>query len=345
MSIDVSGGSNNKKYLLSPLQLRLSLFLSAVYGGSLASSEVKNSFHRERTLETVKGIDYSSKKRKKKIIDLIKSNEIFKDRILNESLLFKDMNDIFDSKMEENSKVGEIIESVRLEEISNNYPVAPFEEMDKEEVKVTEQDRVSKQEVDLDTETENKVEGDNSKISLDQQAQVAGEALPLRREFDCLTEGEKDVISSGQSENLNTHTKFANLHSKANLEEISSHLRVRRGSRKFHTSAYQFYSKDNLVNSDLSISLLPKPQKQSGNAPQSHQRSDGLEKKTLTSLPLGRDAGFGLVPTGQIAIKKEEKHTSFSSYINEVKQIVLEATAAVNDEVKRREAQLKFEES
>lgn len=128
LSIDVSGGSNNKKYLLSPLQLRLSLFLSAVYGGSSASLEVTKSFHRDRTLETnVKGVDFSSKKSQKKLIDFIKSNEIFKDRILNEPLLFKNINELFDSKTEENSEVGSLIEFEQFEDSEklSDFPPLP----------------------------------------------------------------------------------------------------------------------------------------------------------------------------------------------------------------------------
>lgn len=96
--IDISGGSNNKKHILSPLQFKLSLFLSCVYGGSQASIEVTKSFHRSFNENDKKEINYSLKSVQNKIIDFAQADEIFKARILGEDLYTKKIEDLFDKK-------------------------------------------------------------------------------------------------------------------------------------------------------------------------------------------------------------------------------------------------------
>lgn len=81
-SIDISSGSNNKKHLLSPLQLKLSLFLACFYNGAQSSMDIVNSFHREFNEMDKKEMDYSTKSAQNQIIDFAKSNEIFKSRVL-----------------------------------------------------------------------------------------------------------------------------------------------------------------------------------------------------------------------------------------------------------------------
>jgi len=81
--IDISGGSNTKKHLISPVQHRLSLFLMCIFG-SKSTSFVNESFHRDFKESDKKGSDYSTKERQNLIIDLARANEILKSRLLAE---------------------------------------------------------------------------------------------------------------------------------------------------------------------------------------------------------------------------------------------------------------------
>ena len=87
--IDISGGSNTKKHLISPIQHRLSLFLMCFFG-TKSSFFVSESFHREFKASDKKLIDYSTKKSQDLVIDLARANEIFKSRILAENPINKD---------------------------------------------------------------------------------------------------------------------------------------------------------------------------------------------------------------------------------------------------------------
>jgi hypothetical protein len=82
ISIDISSGSNNKKYLLSPLQLKLSLFIACLNDASQSFTDIVSSFHRYFREEDKKSNDYTNKDFQKKLIDLAASNAIFKKRIL-----------------------------------------------------------------------------------------------------------------------------------------------------------------------------------------------------------------------------------------------------------------------
>jgi hypothetical protein len=82
VGVDISSGSNNKKHLLSPLQLKLSIFLSCVYNFSEASNQIINSFHRKLTKKDMKGVDQSTKEIQKVLIDFAASNKILRERIL-----------------------------------------------------------------------------------------------------------------------------------------------------------------------------------------------------------------------------------------------------------------------
>jgi hypothetical protein len=57
----ISGGSNNKKHILSPIQLRLARFVIAI--SSFSDDEVVNSFHFEKSNED-RGTDWTSKEAK-----------------------------------------------------------------------------------------------------------------------------------------------------------------------------------------------------------------------------------------------------------------------------------------
>lgn len=93
--IDISGGSNTKKHLISSVQHRLSLFLMCFFG-TKSSSFVNQSFHRELNENDKKLIDYSTKQRQDFIIDLSRANEILKSRILAEGPINKDKDLIID---------------------------------------------------------------------------------------------------------------------------------------------------------------------------------------------------------------------------------------------------------
>lgn len=116
--IDISGGSNNKKHLLSPLQLKLSLFLSCVYGGSQASIEVKNSFHLPISDENKKELNYSIKEYQNKYIDFAKSNEMLKSRLLLDGIYTKKIEDLFDKSIEENAEIGTLIDTDKITDVA-----------------------------------------------------------------------------------------------------------------------------------------------------------------------------------------------------------------------------------
>jgi len=88
--IDISGGSNTKKHLISPVQHRLSLFLMCFFG-TKSSSFVNESFHRDFKESDKKLTDYSTKKRQGLIIDLARANEILKSRLLAEGPINRDL--------------------------------------------------------------------------------------------------------------------------------------------------------------------------------------------------------------------------------------------------------------
>lgn len=77
--IDISGGSNNKKHLLSIHQFRLSQFLMCIYGNE-TSSLINQSFHSE--IKHKKGLAIDKKKDQKVIIDFLESNDEFRSRLL-----------------------------------------------------------------------------------------------------------------------------------------------------------------------------------------------------------------------------------------------------------------------
>lgn len=81
--IDISGGSNTKKHLISPVQHRLSLFLMCIFG-SKSTSFINESFHRDFKESEKKGFDNSTKQEQNLIIDFARANEILKSRILAE---------------------------------------------------------------------------------------------------------------------------------------------------------------------------------------------------------------------------------------------------------------------
>lgn len=80
--IDISGGSNSKKHLLSPHQYRLAQFLLCLEKSS-ASGVVSNSFHKSRTIKDKKWGDYSTKTTLQFIINFTKTNEALKAQLLN----------------------------------------------------------------------------------------------------------------------------------------------------------------------------------------------------------------------------------------------------------------------
>jgi hypothetical protein len=88
--IDLSGGSNTKKHLISPVQHRLSLFLMCFFG-TKSSSFVNESFHRNFQESDKKLTDYSTKQRQDFVIDLARANEILKSRLLAEGPINRDL--------------------------------------------------------------------------------------------------------------------------------------------------------------------------------------------------------------------------------------------------------------
>lgn len=119
--IDISGGSNNKKHLLSPLQFKLSLFLICLYGGSQASNVVKKDFHRVFTSEDKKIYSSTPKYAQGLLIDFIKSTENFKSRILADALYTTKIDDLFDSSIEENIPIGEVVKIDKFSTASSFY--------------------------------------------------------------------------------------------------------------------------------------------------------------------------------------------------------------------------------
>nr|QWO71393.1 RNA polymerase [Termitomyces bulborhizus] len=62
--LDISGGSTNKRHLLSPIQYKLSIFLYLIKG-NFSSQTVRSSFHKKREEGDKKRMDYNSKELKK----------------------------------------------------------------------------------------------------------------------------------------------------------------------------------------------------------------------------------------------------------------------------------------
>lgn len=83
----ISGGSNNKKHILSPIQYKLARFILAISSNS--ELEVTNSYH-----------SFGDKKSNKPILDF--SNKEFKNKILNYSSLYKKQ--IIENQNNKNSK-------------------------------------------------------------------------------------------------------------------------------------------------------------------------------------------------------------------------------------------------
>jgi hypothetical protein len=72
--IQISGGSNSKKHLISPLQHRLSLFLICAFG-SESYAIINDSFHKPYQEESKKNFDSSTKFTKNIVIDFARANE------------------------------------------------------------------------------------------------------------------------------------------------------------------------------------------------------------------------------------------------------------------------------
>jgi len=96
--VDISGGSNSKKYLLSPHQFRLSQFLLCLQGTTAVVS-VSDSFHKDYK-DYEKGddktFDYSPKKTQESIIDFTRTHDYLKTRILSDNTeIFNGIKDYF----------------------------------------------------------------------------------------------------------------------------------------------------------------------------------------------------------------------------------------------------------
>jgi len=81
--VDISGGSNNKKHILSTLQFRLSQILFCIYGSN-ASEYVSYSFHKSRTNRDIKEIDYTLSNIQEFIVDFNEKRTINKQEITSE---------------------------------------------------------------------------------------------------------------------------------------------------------------------------------------------------------------------------------------------------------------------
>lgn len=93
IGIDISGGSLNKRHLISPNQYKLFQGLFCFYGPS-ASLLVSESFHKPKGRLDSKRNNFSTKENQDLIINFIKSNEELKSRILKNDLnLSKSIND------------------------------------------------------------------------------------------------------------------------------------------------------------------------------------------------------------------------------------------------------------
>lgn len=105
--IDISGGSNNKKHMLSPHQYRLSQFLTCLYRNE-APSKINESFHR--TIKDKKSLQYSTKSIQNDIINFAESNEILKTRlfssksVLDKSILEAQANSSLNNNTSNNDK-------------------------------------------------------------------------------------------------------------------------------------------------------------------------------------------------------------------------------------------------
>lgn len=103
--VDISGGSNSKKYLLSPHQFS-SQFLLCLQGSSAAVS-VSDSFHKDyKDYEEgdVKSIDYSPKKTQEFIIDFTRTHDYLKTRILSDNTeIFNGIKDYLNKQNKKNT--------------------------------------------------------------------------------------------------------------------------------------------------------------------------------------------------------------------------------------------------
>jgi hypothetical protein len=121
VGIDISGGSNSKKHLLSPLQHRLSLLLTCIYG-SESSSIIKSSFHSHNSLnfyQSKKMHNYKEKGLEEKVFDFIKSSESLKNKINQTSDI--EISEILSFNTEEDSKENKSINnSTDDSDIKNN---------------------------------------------------------------------------------------------------------------------------------------------------------------------------------------------------------------------------------
>ncbi len=120
--VDISGGSNNKKYLLSPHQFRLSQFLSCLYG-SHASTIVKESFHRFLGNKDKKIFDYSPKRVQAEITDYVLSNEYLKSQLLKDtSQIYKSFNEFTKARKKELQKTNTISNVTQSENLATPTP-------------------------------------------------------------------------------------------------------------------------------------------------------------------------------------------------------------------------------
>lgn len=92
--IDISGGSNTKKHLLSPLQFRLSQFLICSLGDAAASTTSAN-FHSPREPRDKKLIEYALTKTHDDIKNLMSNNVNLIDLVCNNNSLTADELDKF----------------------------------------------------------------------------------------------------------------------------------------------------------------------------------------------------------------------------------------------------------
>lgn len=116
--INISGGSNSKKHILSPLNHRLSLFLICLYGGAYSSNEVIKSFHTDIGKDGKKMNDFSTKRFQNYIIDVTKSDEDIKNKISADSPLREQElknkeinNDVSEEDLNESKTSGENLTS------------------------------------------------------------------------------------------------------------------------------------------------------------------------------------------------------------------------------------------
>jgi hypothetical protein len=112
--VDISGGSNSRKHLISPNQHRLSLFLYCILGSESFGS-INSSFHKTFEVGDKKIHNFNKKKEQDLIIDFAKTQDILKSRLLSDSPITDEFKSSYLNYINNNNT------STDLNNINDNY--------------------------------------------------------------------------------------------------------------------------------------------------------------------------------------------------------------------------------